>query len=111
MAQHYDGTCKALCKPGQGSFLYGWQWDFEFDRDHPTGFNNPNEVIEVTASTHELDLLCKITEAAEADPTLAMMLRRTMREASEEWRRLNCCKKTGRRFDGSECFGCLDCQK
>lgn len=50
---HYDSVCRGLSSPGDGSFIHRWKMLMQFAR---------TDVLKVTATCHELDLLLKVTE-------------------------------------------------
>ena len=51
--KHYDGYIKSIGKPGQGSFLYGWQVQVNMGLHVYT---------DVFMTSHEADTLCKLCE-------------------------------------------------
>lgn len=86
---HYDGVCKAAGKPG--GFLFG------FDNTPP----GEDGTINVLATTHQLDTLCKILEMLpyrlqEDSPEVKKMeqdlkagIRRALQSCNAEYVRLN----------------------
>jgi len=86
-AKHYDSYCRTISKPGEQSFLYGWQWSFQ------SGPPDPNEVIEVSGNFRMFDTLAKITEQLAVPQTEAISqlhdkLREVLRDINAEARRL-----------------------
>lgn len=78
---HYDFKCKGIASPGLGGFLYGWE----------SCFTDPELVdkITVTATWNNIDTLCKVTEAIDANPDLAWALRMVMKDMRAEYERVN----------------------